>query len=191
MRAIGRPKNARTDTSANEEKAMESRIRWAPRVLTVGLLIAGLGLGVTGQAREGKGHHGRGGPGGWIEGHAEELGIDEQTLAEIKQIVDASREQGKAIYEEHRAARDAMRQLLEQDAPDVDAVMRQAEVIGEVDVRKHKHRIATMLEIRAKLTPEQRTQLRQLKAEMRERRGKHRKYGDRHRGDKKPMAEDL
>ena len=64
-----------------------------------------------------------------------------------------------------------MRQLLEQDAPDVDAVMRQAEVIGEVDVRKHKHRIATMLEIRAKLTPEQRTQLRQLKAEMRERRG--------------------
>ena len=154
---------------------------WKRDVLTAGLLVVGLALAVPAVAREGKGHHSWGGSGGWIERHAEELGIDEATLAGINQIVDSSREQGKAIYEEHRAARDAMRQLLDQDDPNFDAVMKQAEVIGEIDVRKHKHRIATMLEIRAKLTPEQRSRLRELKGEMRERHGKHR--GHRDRGD--------
>lgn len=151
------------------------------RLATAALLVTGLALAVAGQARPG--HHGHdrwGGPGGWIARHAEELGIDDATLAEINQIVESSREEAEAIYEEHRAARDATRDLLEQAEPDVDAVMKQVEVIGDIDVRKHKHRIETMLKIREKLTPEQRTRLRALKDEM------HEKFGDRferhHRG---------
>lgn len=175
-------------------RPMQSSKNRAPRRgVTAALLAAGLAFALPGQAWAGRGHHGWGGSGDWIERHAEELGIDEATLAEINQIVDASREEAEAIYEEHRAARDAMHQMLDQDEPDFDTVMRQAEVIGEIDVRKHKHRIATMLQIRAKLTPEQRSQLRELKDEMRERRGEHRKRGkhDRHhRGDNDPMAEE-
>jgi Spy/CpxP family protein refolding chaperone len=159
-----------------------SKRNWQREVLIAGLLVVGLTFALSAAAGEGKGHRSWGGSGGWVEKHADELGIDEATLAEINQIVDSSREQGKAIYEEHRAARDAMRQLLDQDEPNFDAVMKQAEVIGEIDVRKHKHRVATMLEIRAKLTPEQRSQLRELKGEMHERDGKHRGHGRHHRG---------
>ena len=155
--------------------------------LTAGLLILGLALASPAVAGKGKGHRGLGGSGGLIERHAEELGLDDATLAEVKQIVEASREQREAIHAEHRAARDAMHELLDQDAPDVGAVMEQAEVMGEIDVRRRKHRLATMLEIRTKLTPEQRAQLRELKSEKRDRRGKRR--GHRGSGAEEPLSE--
>jgi Spy/CpxP family protein refolding chaperone len=144
-------------------------------LITAILLVAGLTLALPVHAKGGRDHHGRGEHSGWIERHAEELGIDDATLAQIERIIDASRESAEAIYDEHRAARDAMRALLDADAPDRAAVMAQAEVIGEIDVRKHQYRLATMLEIRALLTPEQRTQLRAIKSEMHERRGDHHK----------------
>jgi Spy/CpxP family protein refolding chaperone len=159
-----------------KNRAQRSRPR---RLVTAALILAGLVFAGPVQARPGKDHHGWGRPDGWIERHADELGIDDATLAEIQQIVEASREQAEAIYAEHRAARDAMHRMLEQDEPDFDAVMKQVETIGEIDIRKHKHRIATMLEIRAKLTPEQRSRLRELKDEMRERGGR----GGHHHGD--------
>lgn len=141
------------------------------RTAMTALLLAGLALAAPAQARPFHGPGGPGGPGDWIQRHAEELGIDEATLAQIEAIVDASRSEGEAIFAEHRAAREAMHALLEQDEPDFDAVMQQADVIGAIDVRKHKHRLATMLKVRALLTPEQRGELRALKDEMREGRG--------------------
>jgi Spy/CpxP family protein refolding chaperone len=153
---------------------------------TATLTVAALALALPAFAGEHGRHSGRD-PGGWIERHADELGLDDATLAEVEAIVEQSREEGRTIREEHRAARDAMHEMLEQDEPDVAAVMRQTEVIGEIDVRKHKHRLATMLAIRAKLTPEQRAKLSELREEMRDRRGKHhRKHGTRHRDGNEP-----
>jgi len=152
--------------------------RWTRRVPTLALLVAGVALTLPVQATAGRGHHRWGGPDGWIEEHAEELGIDDATLEQINQIVAASREEADAIYAEHRKARKLMHELLDQDQPDTAAVMKQAEVLGEIDVRKHKHRLATMLKIRAKLTPEQRSELRAMKDEMHERHGRHHRGGD-------------
>lgn len=152
--------------------------RWIMRrIATATMIVAALAIALPGYAGE-RERHSFGGPGlrdpgGWIARHAEELGLDDATLAEIEAIVEASREEGRAIREEHRAARDVMHEMLEQDEPDVARVMRQTEVIGEIDVRKHKHRLATMLAIRAKLTPEQRQKLSELRDEMGERRHKH------------------
>jgi Spy/CpxP family protein refolding chaperone len=144
-------------------------------------LCLGLALALPIRAERGDGHR-WGGPGGWIERHAEELGLDEATRAEIEAIVEKSRAEREAIREEHRRARDAMHELLEQDDPDVAAVMKQADVMGAIEIRKHKQRLATMLEIRAKLTPEQRSKLRALKDDMRERHhgmhGRHHRDGD-------------
>lgn len=167
------------------------------RVGAILALAAGMAIALPAVAKGG--HPGKRDPAGWIAKHAEELGIDDATLAQIDAIVEASRAEGEAIYAEHRAAREAMHELLDQDAPELDAVMRQAEVIGAIDVRKHQHRLATMLEIRSRLTPEQRTQLRALKDEMRERHGdrhhRHPHEGDpgcgRHRGDGPPPEEAL
>lgn len=164
----------------------------ARRIATAMMVAAFLAMALPGYAGE-RGRHSGGDPGGWIARHAEELDLDDATLAEVEAIVEQSREEGRAIREEHRAARDAMHEMLEQGEPDVAAVMRQTEVIGEIDVRKHKHRLATMLAIRAKLTPEQREKLSELREEMRERRGKHHRKRDHHhreghRGGEGPPA---
>jgi Spy/CpxP family protein refolding chaperone len=144
-------------------------------------LFLGVALALPVQAERGHGHHRSGGPGDWIERHADELGLDEATRAEISRIVEASRAEREAIREEHRRARDAMHELLEKDGPDRAAVMKQADVMGEIEVRKHKQRLATMLEILTKLTPEQRSKLRALKDDMREKH--HGKRGRHHRCD--------
>jgi Spy/CpxP family protein refolding chaperone len=162
--------------------------RWTRRGATAALLLAGLALAFPAHARRDRGDWG--GSGGWIERHAEELGLDEAKLAEIRAILDASRAQADGIHDEHRAARKAMHDLLDQDEPDRAAVMKQAEVLGEIEVRKHKHRLETMLKIREMLTPEQRAQLRTLKDEMRERRGERGKCGGhRHHGDECSQCE--
>jgi len=147
------------------------------RTTLAAALVAVL-LAVASPSLAGGGRHGFGDRSDWVERHAEALGIDDATLAEIKAIVAASRDEAKTIYRAHREAREALHDLLDQPEPDVDAVMKQAEVMGEIDVRKHKHRLATMLAVRAKLTPEQRVQLRELKGEMRDRKG-HRHHRDR------------
>lgn len=173
-----------------ESSTIRAALRSTYRAAAMALLATGVALAAPAQAGPGRGHHGWGGPEGWIEHHAEMLGIDDATLAEINQIVAASRAEADAIYEEHREARRVMHEMLDQDEPDTAAVMKQAEVIGEVDVRAHKHRLATMLKIRAKLTPEQRGELRAMKDEMRERHGWHHRGGECDPGNE-PPPEDL
>lgn len=145
---------------------------------TAALLLAGIAVALPGQAKPG--HHGKHGfrdAGSFMLRHAEEIGVDEATRAEIQAIVDAAREEGKALHEEQRRAHEAMRELLDQAEPDADAVMRQAETIGAIDVRQQKHQLETLLAVRAKLTPEQRAALEARKEEMREQHGKHGRHG--------------
>jgi Spy/CpxP family protein refolding chaperone len=94
-----------------------------------------------------------------LERHAERLGLDDATEARIRAIADARRDEGERLAERVRALHGEMHALLDQDAPDTDAVMRQAEAIGAAETEMHKQRLATLLEIRALLTPEQRREL--------------------------------
>jgi len=155
--------------------------RLARRAASMALLLAGLALAVPGLAKPGHGDH-RGGPGSFLLRNAEQIGIDEATLAEIESLVDAAREDGKALHEEQRRAHETLRALLEQDEPDTDAVMKQAESIGEIDLRMQQRELQTLLAVRAKLTPEQRAALKQRRDEMRERFGKRGGHGMHHGG---------
>lgn len=164
--------------------------RLARHAVSAALLMAGLAIALPGQAEPGHGPaepgHGQpgwGGPGGWLERHAKELGIADAKLAEIRKVVDDSRTQAEKIWAEDRAAHDKMRKLLDQDQPDEAAVMKQAEVLGAIDVRRQKLRLSSMLKIRAMLTPDQRAKLRKLREQMYERPpGMH--GGHHHHGDK-------
>jgi Spy/CpxP family protein refolding chaperone len=98
--------------------------------------------------------------------HADELGIDDATLTQIRGIVDASRAEGRELFDRVRQERGTMRDLLSQDSPDEAAVMAQADVVGDAMTALRKHRLATMLKIRALLTPEQRAALVKLRKEM-------------------------
>lgn len=102
---------------------------------------------------------------GLIEEHAEQLGLDEETLAAIRTIVDASRKRGEELREELHQARLHMRQLLSQEKPDETAVMQQADIIGALELAERKNRLRALLQIRAFLTPEQRQALLQLHEE--------------------------
>jgi Spy/CpxP family protein refolding chaperone len=117
------------------------------------------------------GEHGKGGgPERFLDMHADELGLDDETREAIRTIVDASHERADELHGELRDLHQEMRDLLSEDAPDEAAVMRHADAIGKVETEMHKHRLSTLLKIRALLTPEQREELMQAREERREER---------------------
>jgi len=106
-----------------------------------------------------------GSPERFFEEHAQELGIDQATLDQIRAIVDASRADGRTLHDQVRSERHTMRDLLDQVTPDEAAVMAQADVVGDAMTALRKHRLSTMLKIRALLTPAQRDKLKELRRE--------------------------
>jgi Spy/CpxP family protein refolding chaperone len=106
---------------------------------------------------------------GFIQENAERLGLGEETRAAIEAIVDDSHARAAALHDEHREARHALKELLSQDAPDAATVMGKAEELGRIETELSKHRLDTMLRIRALLTPEQRSQLMTIRREKRAR----------------------
>lgn len=134
-------------------------------VLLAGFSVAGLSLAQpTGPPR---GHGPRPGPPPerFIEEHAERLGLGDETLETLHEIVDESRQRGKALRVELRDAHEKMRELLSREEPDESAVMKQAEAIGELELEERKNRLRATLRIRALLTPEQREELVRIREE--------------------------
>jgi Spy/CpxP family protein refolding chaperone len=108
--------------------------------------------------------------GGLIERNAERLGLSGDARAAVQAVVDASGERHEALLAQLDAARDAMRALLSQPVPDTNAVMAQADAIGAIETQLHKNRLQAIMEIRALLTPEQRTELLRVRDEERAKR---------------------
>jgi Spy/CpxP family protein refolding chaperone len=106
-------------------------------------------------------------PGTFIEENAEALDLDDETLAAIRSIVAESKGEGDQFHTELRELHDQMKTLLSQDSPDESVVMKQIETIGAVETEMQKHRLGTMLEIRALLSPEQREEMTRLRDESR------------------------
>jgi Spy/CpxP family protein refolding chaperone len=106
-------------------------------------------------------------PGAFMEANAEALGLDEETLGAIRSIVAKSKERGDQLHSNLRELHKEMKTLLSEDAPDESAVMQQVDSIGEAEIEMQRHRLGTMLEIRALLTPEQREQMTRLREESR------------------------
>jgi Spy/CpxP family protein refolding chaperone len=147
------------------------RVYTAASILVVCVLLTG--LAAPGLSRAGSSRSPRE-PGllsdRFIAEHAQRLGLDEQTLAAIRTIVDASHERGRALQGELHRAHNHMRALLSQETPDEAAVMQQAEAIGALELAERQNRLQAMLRIRALLTPEQRQELIRLGGESQMRR---------------------
>lgn len=132
------------------------RIPTLVRLLALGLALAAAAPGFAGE----HGHHHKRPPlDALLERHAERLGLDAETLAQIRAAADASRPEHERLEGELHALRLEMRTLLSEDAPEPGAVMQLADRIGAAETELDKHRLATLLEIRALLTPEQRREL--------------------------------
>lgn len=98
----------------------------------------------------------------FIAEYAERLALDQETLATIRTIVDASRAQGETLRTELRQAQAQMRALLSHEVPNEAAVMQQVDAIGALELAVRKQRLQAMLRIRALLTPAQRQELMRL-----------------------------
>lgn len=146
---------------------------WITTLAVVGLLATPIAA-LAGHRFGGPGGGGHGG----LEKQIERLDLDDATLTQVYGILDASRGETRTLRREMRSAHQAMRSLLEQDSPDQEKVMAQADALGALATQARKQQLKTMLQIRALLTPEQRDQLRQAM-----RSGHHRGHGrDKGRG---------
>ena len=129
-------------------------------ITAVLVLIPFIAVSGTALAQRGFGPPGKGDRmGEFLERHAEELDLDEETTEAIQQVLEVGRERARGLDDALHEARLVMRDLLGQDVPDEATVMRQAEVIGELETERSKHRLSTLIEIRSLLTPEQRDML--------------------------------
>ena len=155
-------------------------MRWHHLVGSLTALFAGLAIASVGFAQPPFGGPppggGRGlfggpppgrGPDRFIEEHAAQLGVDDETLEAIETIVEGSREQARGLRVELRGLHREMRDLLSQETPNEAAVMQQAEAIGQAETELHKHRLGTLIKIRALLTEEQREELSRIREETR------------------------
>jgi Spy/CpxP family protein refolding chaperone len=87
------------------------------------------------------------------------LGLDEDKLTAAYAVIDEARKERRALDVEIRTAHERMRELLEQDEPNVDAVTAQADVIGGLTTQARKIELRASVEVRSMLTPEQREKL--------------------------------
>jgi Spy/CpxP family protein refolding chaperone len=120
------------------------------------LVAVGWAAPVGAQGRTGRGpgfHPGR------IEAAAAELGVNEATLAKIKDLAYKAETDAIAIRAEMQRAELELKRLMDQDKPDTAAVMRQVEQVGAVETRMRKNRTQLLLAVRELLTPEQRARL--------------------------------
>jgi Spy/CpxP family protein refolding chaperone len=106
-------------------------------------------------------------PGAFIEENAEALDLDEETLSAIRSIVAESKDRGDQLHSKVRELHKGMKAFLAQGTPDESAVMQQVDAIGAAEVEMQRHRLGTMLKIRALLTPEQREEMTQLREDSR------------------------
>ena len=139
------------------------RIRTTINVLVVCVLLTALAVPAISRAgaeRSSRAPSAR--PDRFITEYAERLGLDQETLAAIRTLVEAARVRRETLRTELRQAYAQMRALLSQVAPDEAAVMQQADAIGALELAARKQRLQAMLRIRALLTPAQRQELMRL-----------------------------
>jgi Spy/CpxP family protein refolding chaperone len=90
-----------------------------------------------------------------IERHAEELELDDESLAAITEIIASSRARGEELDFQLQEAHRRLHFLLSRDLPVEVEVMEHAETIGRIRTEESKHRLGVLLAIRAHLSAEQ------------------------------------
>lgn len=111
-----------------------------------------------------------------LEREVASLGLPQDDLASVYQVIDQARVQRRAFDGELHAAHERMRALLDQDTPSVEDVTAQADSIGALQTEARKVELRALIEVRNQVGAER---WQQLEA----------KRGHRFHGDPKPKAE--
>jgi Spy/CpxP family protein refolding chaperone len=108
-----------------------------------------------------------------LERHADRLGLSPDVRARVHQIAEQARAAEEPLREEVRQRHRELRALLDQDDPQLDAVMHKTEEISAAELALHQERLRAFLAVRQLLTPEQRRELVQIFEERRAQRRRH------------------
>ena len=136
-----------------------------PFFLFTALAVAALAAAAS--ARPHFGSHGGDRHERFLEHMADLLELDDETRGAIEERFEASREQARVLREERHDARRELRERMREPEPDRDALFAQADRIGALDTELRQLRLATMLDVRDLLTPEQREEMAALREERR------------------------
>jgi protein CpxP len=101
-------------------------------------------------------------PDGGLQRQLDKLNLDSTQQQQVQAVLDAAKQQRSQFRTQLETARDQMHELMTQDPPDEAKIMAQADALGQLQNQAHKAMLHTMLQVRAVLTPEQRTQLEDL-----------------------------
>lgn len=87
------------------------------------------------------------------------LGLPQERLGAVYQVIDEARSQRRAFDGELYAAHERMRALLDEDEPSLDAVTAQADSIGALQTEARKVELRALVQVRSLLGAEQWQQL--------------------------------
>ena len=107
-----------------------------------------------------------------IERMAEKIGVSEGVRKEMKSLVFDAKRRSIPLKAKAQEAQLDLQELMDADTPDVASVMDKIEAIGKIQIEVRKLRVGTMLKVRALLTPEQRTQLAEMMARRKGKKGR-------------------
>ncbi|MEE2752290.1 MAG: periplasmic heavy metal sensor [Myxococcota bacterium] len=113
-----------------------------------------------------------------IAEHGDELGLDEKAQQAIREIVDNHKERGDELLEELDIASEDLKSLMEQETPDLDSVLVQADVVMTLKSELFKQHLTTLIELREHLSEEQ---IRQIKGRVMRRMKQQKGHGHSHR----------
>jgi Spy/CpxP family protein refolding chaperone len=102
-----------------------------------------------------------------IERHADEIGLQDQQLAEMRGLVEAGVPARSVLDEEIRSSRDRLHELMQADTPDESLIIDQVEALGALNTRRDVERFRTKLELRSLMTTDQIAKMRELRGEHR------------------------
>jgi len=104
-------------------------------------------------------------PNGFIERHAQRLGLSDDTVKNIRETVEKSRTENERIRKNVEEAQVELRKLLAADLPDETAVMVQADKITALVGEQRKNQLRALIKVRSLLTPAQRAELDKIRKE--------------------------
>lgn len=98
-----------------------------------------------------------------VERSAEQLELDEKTIAAVQALAAEASAQDEKLNGQMRDERLKLRDLLNEALPEEAALMKQADAVSSLALDMQKHQLQTSLRVRKLLTPEQRTELMELR----------------------------
>lgn len=164
----------------------------AALLLTFGLAVPGIAFACGGGPGGKMGKRGPG-PGKMVrmlEKNADDLGIEQAQLDQIKGLLEANKAQAESLRADVKAARTALKEAMQADSPDKQAVLALQADVGAAKQAAAQHRLAVMLDVKALLTPAQQDAIQQMRQERRAKwKGKRGKRGKKGWGEGGPEME--